>query len=66
MNIEPKARECWMQKLLLPVAIFVSVIVVGKVCEHFGLSTNVKFGLVCVVAFVVQIEVSRYQRSRQA
>lgn len=55
-----------MQKLLLPVAIFVSVIVVGKVCEHFGLSTNVKFGLVCVVAFVVQIEVSRYQRSRQA
>lgn len=54
-----------MQKLLLPAAIFVSVLAVGKVCEHFGMETNMKFGLLCVVALVVQIGVTRLQRARQ-
>ncbi|MFJ4344331.1 hypothetical protein [Pseudomonas sp. NPDC089401] len=54
-----------MQKLLLPVAIFVSVIAVGKVCEHYEMGTNWKVGLLCLVAAVVQIGVSRFLRGRQ-
>ncbi|MDH0731850.1 hypothetical protein N5F23_14995 [Pseudomonas sichuanensis] len=54
-----------MQKLLLPIAIFVSVIAVGKVCEHYAMDPTLKIGLLCVVAAVIQIAFSRYQRSRQ-
>ncbi|MNN98745.1 hypothetical protein D3C81_2182100 [compost metagenome] len=51
-----------MNKLILPVAIFVSVIVTGKIAEHFGLEGSWKIGLLCLVAFVVQIAVARFQR----
>ncbi len=54
-----------MQKLLLPIAIFVSVIGVGKVCEHYGVDPTLKIGLLCLVAAAIQIGFSRYQRSRQ-
>lgn len=54
-----------MNKLILPVAIFVSVLAVGKVCEHYQMSTNWKIGVLCVVALVVQTVVNRFQRARQ-
>ncbi|WP_449433190.1 hypothetical protein [Pseudomonas putida] len=54
-----------MNKLILPVAIFVSVIIAGKVSEHFGVAGSWKIGLLCLVAAAVQIAVSRFQRSRR-
>lgn len=54
-----------MNRLILPAAIFTSVILVGKVCEHYGLDTNIKVVLLCLVAAGVQIGITRYQRSRQ-
>ncbi|MFJ4349710.1 hypothetical protein ACIPZ5_02285 [Pseudomonas sp. NPDC089428] len=51
-----------MNKLILPVAIFVSVIIAGKLAEHFGLEGSWKIGLLCVVAACVQIAVNRIQR----
>ncbi|AZL73434.1 hypothetical protein LOY46_10285 [Pseudomonas sichuanensis] len=54
-----------MQKLLLPIAIFVSVIAVGKVCEHYAMDPTLKVGLLCLVAAAIQIGFNRYQRSRQ-
>jgi len=57
--------EDLMNKLILPVAIFVSVIFAGKISEHYGLEGNWKIGVLCLVAAVVQIAVTRFQRSRQ-
>lgn len=54
-----------MNKLILPVAIFVSVIIAGKIAEHYEVQGSWKIGLLCVVAAAVQIAVTRYQRSRQ-
>ncbi|MGJ7547581.1 hypothetical protein [Pseudomonas alloputida] len=54
-----------MNKLILPVAIFVCVIITGKLAEHFGLEGSWKVGLLCVVAACVQIAVSRIQRSQR-
>ncbi|PLU85059.1 hypothetical protein ACK56M_14500 [Pseudomonas sp. s4] len=54
-----------MSKLILPAAIFLSVIIAGKAAEHFGVQGSWKVGLLCVVAAVVQIAVTRFQRSRQ-
>lgn len=54
-----------MNKLILPVAIFVSVIIVGKLSEHFGVQGNWKVGLLCLVAAAVQIAVTRYQRTQR-
>ncbi|MFJ2982900.1 MULTISPECIES: hypothetical protein [unclassified Pseudomonas] len=51
-----------MNKLILPFAIFISVILAGKAAEHFGLQGSWKIGLLCLVAAAVQIAVSRYQR----
>ncbi|WP_313740667.1 hypothetical protein [Pseudomonas sp.] len=51
-----------MNKLVVPAAIFVSVLGVGQVCEHYGMSANWKIGVLCIVALVVQITVSRFQR----
>lgn len=53
-----------MNKLILPVAIFVSVIIAGKLFEHFGVEGSWKIGLLCLVAAAVQIAVSRFQRTR--
>ncbi|HDS1733154.1 MULTISPECIES: hypothetical protein [Pseudomonas] len=55
-----------MNKLLLPVAIFLSVLLVGKVCEHYGMDSTLKIGLLCLVAAAVQMGLSRYQKSRQS
>lgn len=54
-----------MNKLILPVAIFVSVILAGKLAEHFGLEGSWKIGVLCLVAACVQIAVNRIQRSQQ-
>lgn len=54
-----------MNKLILPVAIFVSVIIAGKIAEHFGVQGSWKVGLLCLVAAVVQIAVARYQRTQR-
>jgi len=54
-----------MNKLILPVAIFVSVIIAGKVAEHFQLQGSWKIGVLCLVAAAVQILVTRYQRAQQ-
>ncbi|MBO9548521.1 MULTISPECIES: hypothetical protein [Pseudomonas] len=54
-----------MNKLILPVAIFVCVIIAGKLAEHFGLEGSWKVGLLCVVAACVQIAVNRIQRSQR-
>lgn len=54
-----------MNKLILPVAIFVSVIIAGKVSEHFGLEGGWKIGLLCLVAAAAQVAVTRYQRTHQ-
>ncbi|MEF9897592.1 MAG: hypothetical protein RR736_01275 [Pseudomonas sp.] len=55
-----------MNKLILPIAIFTSVILVGKVCEHYEMNSTLKIGLLCLVAAGVQIGISRYQRLRQS
>lgn len=55
-----------MNRLVLPTAFFASVILVGKLCEHYGLDTNLKVGLLCLVAAGVQIGITRYQRSRRS
>ncbi|EOG3623835.1 hypothetical protein ACK9U2_005790 [Pseudomonas putida] len=52
-----------MNKLILPAAIFVSVIIAGKVAEHFGLEGGWKIGTLCLVAGAVQIAVTRFQRA---
>ncbi len=57
--------EALMNKLILPVAIFVSVIIAGKIAEHYEVQGSWKIGVLCVVAAAVQIAVTRYQRSRQ-
>lgn len=54
-----------MNRLILPAAIFVSVIIAGKISEHFGLEGGWKIGLLCLVAATAQIAVTRYQRTRQ-
>lgn len=54
-----------MDRFLAPAAIFISVMFVGTVCEHFGVDRYVKFGVLCLVAIIVQVAVMRYQRSRQ-
>jgi hypothetical protein len=59
------APEAEMNRLVLPAAIFASVLLVGKLCEHYGLDTNLKVGLLCLVAAAVQIGITRYQRSRR-
>ncbi|MFZ0155392.1 MULTISPECIES: hypothetical protein [Pseudomonas] len=55
-----------MNKLILPFAIFVSVIITGKICEHFGVEGSWKIGLLCLVAAAVQIAVTRYQRTQRS
>ena len=57
--------EDLMNKLILPVAIFVSVIIAGKVAEHYQLQGSWKIGVLCLVAAAVQIVVTRYQRAQQ-
>ncbi|MBH3428885.1 hypothetical protein [Pseudomonas alkylphenolica] len=54
-----------MNKLILPVAIFVSVIIAGKITEHFGVQGSWRVGLLCLVAVVVQIAVTQYQRTQR-
>lgn len=54
-----------MNKLILPVAIFLSVILAGKVAEHYAVEGSWRIGLLCLVAMVVQIVVSRIQRARR-
>ncbi|WP_033693980.1 hypothetical protein [Pseudomonas sp. LAIL14HWK12:I7] len=54
-----------MNKLILPIAIFFSVLIAGKASEHFGLEGSWKIGLLCVVAAAVQIAVTRFQRLQQ-
>ncbi|HEK1691225.1 TPA: hypothetical protein SMR48_002458 [Pseudomonas putida] len=54
-----------MKKLILPVAIFISVIIAGKASEHFGLEGGWKIGLLCLVAAVVQILITRHQRTQR-
>jgi len=51
-----------MNKLILPFAIFVSVLLTGKIAEHYGLEGSWKIGLLCLVAAAVQIAVTRFQR----
>lgn len=53
-----------MNRLIVPAAIFISVMFVGKVFEHLGVEGNVKFGLLCLIAIVVQVVVTRHLRSR--
>ncbi|MFQ6574022.1 hypothetical protein [Pseudomonas sp. UM16] len=55
-----------MNKLILPVAIFVSVIITGKISEHFEVEGSWKVGLLCLVAAAVQIAVTRYQRTQRS
>lgn len=57
--------EDLMNKLILPVAIFVSVIIAGKIAEHYQLQGSWKIGVLCLVAAAVQIVVTRYQRAQQ-
>lgn len=57
--------EHQMKKLILPVAIFISVIIAGKASEHFGLEGGWKIGLLCIVAAVVQILITRHQRTQR-
>jgi hypothetical protein len=54
-----------MNKLILPVAIFVSVILAGKLAEHFALQGSWKIGVLCLVAACVQIVVTCIQRSQR-
>jgi hypothetical protein len=54
-----------MNKLILPFAIFVSVIITGKIAEHYGLEGSWKVGLLCLVAAAVQIAVTRFQRHQR-
>lgn len=54
-----------MNKLILPVAIFFSVIIAGKVAEHFGLEGSWRIGVLCLVAAAVQFAVTRYQRMQR-
>lgn len=54
-----------MNKLILPVAIFVSVIIAGKITEHFGVQGSWRVGLLCLVAVAVQITVTQYQRTQR-
>jgi len=51
-----------MNKLLVPLSIFISVLAVGTICDHFGVSANWKIGLLIMVAMLVQVVVSGYQR----
>ncbi|MBJ9977767.1 hypothetical protein IAE35_18485 [Pseudomonas sp. S75] len=51
-----------MNRLMVPVAIFVSVLAAGKVCEHLGLSASWTIGISCLVAMLVTACVNRYQR----
>ncbi len=53
-----------MNKLLLPAAIFICVMAVGTVLEHFAVEGSVKVGLLCLVAAVTHIAVTRFQRWR--
>ncbi len=57
--------EDLMNKLILPFAIFVNVIITGKIAEHYGLEGSWKVGLLCLVAAVVQIAVTRFQRHQR-
>lgn len=54
-----------MNKLILPFAIFVSVIITGKIAEHYGLEGSWKVSLLCLVAAAVQIAVTRFQRHQR-
>ncbi|MBK5002033.1 hypothetical protein IAE37_004309 [Pseudomonas sp. S31] len=54
-----------MNNLVLPAAIFISVMAVGTVLEHFAVQGSVKVGALCVVAAVAHVAVNRFQRSRR-
>ena len=54
-----------MNNLVLPAAIFISVMAVGTVLEHFAVQGSVKVGALCVVAAVTHIAVNRLQRGRR-
>ena len=54
-----------MNKLILPFAIFVSVIITGKIAEPYGLEGSWKVGLLCLVAAAVQITVPSFQRRQR-
>ncbi|MGE8059139.1 hypothetical protein [Pseudomonas sp. NPDC089547] len=52
-----------MNKLILPTAIFVTVMIVGTIADNFGLTGGWKIGVLCLVAGAVQIVVTRLQRA---
>ena len=54
-----------MNKLILPFAIFFTVLIVGTIADNLGLQGSWKIGLLCLVAATVQIVVSRFQRSKR-
>lgn len=54
-----------MNKLILPLAIFVCVIIAGKICEYFGVESSWRIGVLCIVAAAVQVVVTRYQARRR-
>ena len=52
-----------MNKLILPAAIFVSVMIVGAIADNFGVEGGWKIGVLCLVAGAVQFVVTRFQRA---
>ncbi|WP_306580006.1 hypothetical protein [Pseudomonas sp.] len=54
-----------MNKLILPAAIFVSVMIVGTIADNFGVEGGWKIGVLCLVAGAVQVVVTRFQRARR-
>lgn len=54
-----------MNKMVLPFAIFFTVLITGTIADHYGLEGSWKIGLLCFVAAVVQIAITRFQRAQR-
>ncbi|MEB6590725.1 MULTISPECIES: hypothetical protein [Pseudomonas] len=54
-----------MNKMVLPFAIFFTVLITGTIADHYGLEGSWKIGLLCLVAAVVQIAITRFQRAQR-
>ncbi|KIY40688.1 hypothetical protein TZ03_11110 [Pseudomonas sp. 10-1B] len=54
-----------MNKMILPFAIFFTVLITGTIADHYGLEGSWKIGLLCLVAAVVQIAITRFQRAQR-
>lgn len=54
-----------MNKMILPFAIFFTVLITGTIADHYGLEGSWKIGLLCLVAAAVQITISRFQRAQR-